>query len=234
MLKFPLAAATDMENDAAGAPAGLGRIAYERFKDALFSGQISPGTFVSQAELVRILESPLGATREALALLQAEGLVTIKPRAGIAIAKPDFRMIRNSYQMRQFIERPAVRRLAETADAGLLGHIEAEHEAIARELHEQEVSRERMSALAVFDQAFHARTVAQLDNPLADRAYRQALEHSQLLRMEAIRGLTSPMMLRTLSEHLDIIRACRARDPDAAEAALVRHCEKAMQRAMGV
>jgi DNA-binding GntR family transcriptional regulator len=36
-----------------------------------------------------------------------------------------------------------------------------------------------------------------------------------------------------MNEHLTILAACRARDPDAAEAALELHFSRAMQRAIG-
>jgi DNA-binding GntR family transcriptional regulator len=39
---------------------------------------------------------------------------------------------------------------------------------------------------------------------------------------------------RTMQEHVAIIRACLARDPDAAAAALEHHFAKAMQRALGL
>jgi DNA-binding GntR family transcriptional regulator len=37
-----------------------------------------------------------------------------------------------------------------------------------------------------------------------------------------------------MNEHLEILKACRARDPAAAEAALEAHFAYAMQRAIGL
>ena len=41
-------------------------------------------------------------------------------------------------------------------------------------------------------------------------------------------------LLRTLREHLEILNACAARDGDAAEAALSRHFQAALQRILGM
>ncbi len=38
----------------------LSRVAYERFKEALFERRLQPGAFMSQAELVEIVGSPWG------------------------------------------------------------------------------------------------------------------------------------------------------------------------------
>jgi DNA-binding GntR family transcriptional regulator len=42
------------------------------------------------------------------------------------------------------------------------------------------------------------------------------------------------LALRSLREHLAIIEACRARNPDTAEAALLAHFTAALQRHMGL
>src|SRR5262249_43138049 len=86
----------------------LSRLAYERFKAALFERRIEAGAFMSQSELVALLGLPLGPVRDALQALQAEGLVTIRARSGIEITKADFALIRNTYQLRFMLERQAV------------------------------------------------------------------------------------------------------------------------------
>ena len=72
-----------------------------------------------------------------------------------------------------------------------------------------------------------------LDNPLAETAYKQAQRFVQLVRLDREFRLSSPIVIRTMNEHLDILRACRQRDPQAAEAALEVHFARAMQRAIG-
>jgi DNA-binding GntR family transcriptional regulator len=54
----------------------------------------------------------------------------------------------------------------------------------------------------------------------------------RLLRLE--RKVTTPILVRTLKEHLDILEACSTRDADAAEKALIAHFQAAVQRNLGL
>src|SRR5260221_14206241 len=98
----------------------LSHLAYRRFKEALFDRRIRTGTVVSQAELAEIVGVPIGPLREALPVLESEGLLTVMPRSGIRICKPDFELIKHSYQLRRILEREAVARFVEQADGTTL------------------------------------------------------------------------------------------------------------------
>jgi DNA-binding GntR family transcriptional regulator len=212
----------------------LSRLAYERFKTALFERRIEAGAFMSQSELVALLDVPLGPMRDALQALQAEGLVTIRARSGIEIAKADFALIRNTYQLRFMLERLAVRRFAEAGKLERMKAMEAEHLALAKRLRGREISPEEAHHVSQIDLGFHQEVIGVLANPLVERAYKQTHDFVQLIRADRLYGLSFAMILRTVEEHLAIIRACRARDPAAAEAALEAHFAKAMQRAMAM
>ena len=58
--------------------------------------------------------------------------------------------------------------------------------------------------------------------------------HNYLRLVRLDRRLTAPLALPSLHEHLQIIDACIARDPDRAEAALRGHFMEALQRHMGI
>jgi DNA-binding GntR family transcriptional regulator len=212
----------------------LSALAYERFKVALFERRIEAGAFMSQSELVALLGVPLGPVRDALLTLQAEGLVTIRARSGIEIAKADFALIRNTYQLRFMLERQAVRRFAEAGKLERMKAMEAEHVALAKALRGREISAAQAYRVSETDLGFHQEVIGVLANPLVNRAYKQTHDFVQLIRADRLYGLSFAMIERTVQEHLAIIRACRARDPAAAEAALEEHFAKAMQRAMAM
>ena len=81
---------------------------YELFQDALLDGRLKPGQLVSQRDLVDLLNLSIGALRELLPRLQAEGLVVVMPQRGIQILSIDLPMIRDAFQMRAALEREAV------------------------------------------------------------------------------------------------------------------------------
>jgi DNA-binding GntR family transcriptional regulator len=58
--------------------------------------------------------------------------------------------------------------------------------------------------------------------------------HNYLRLVRLDRKLTVPLALRSVREHLAIINACEARDPGAAEEALLAHFTAALQRHMGL
>ena len=55
---------------------------------------------------------PISPLREAIQVLEAEGLLTVMPRSGIRIVQPDMELIKNAYQLRRVLEREAVLKFA--------------------------------------------------------------------------------------------------------------------------
>src|SRR4051794_40664782 len=78
-----------------GASVKLSQLAYQRFKEGLLTGRIEAGAVMSQADLVRLLDVPISPLREAIQVLESEGLLKVAPRSGIEIMKPDMELIKN-------------------------------------------------------------------------------------------------------------------------------------------
>src|SRR5438128_6580011 len=102
--------------------------AYERFQQQLMASRIRPGQFVSQRELVALTGLPLGAIRELVPRLEAEGLLTTIPQRGIQIAHIDLNLIREAFQFRLFMEKEAVALFTVSASDALLAKLRREHE----------------------------------------------------------------------------------------------------------
>lgn len=62
--------------------------AYGRILELLFERHLPAGAFVSQNELVRLTGIPVAPLRDALRVLQAEGVLTIQPRSDIQFVNP--------------------------------------------------------------------------------------------------------------------------------------------------
>ena len=101
------------------APSGKGlsqRIrAYQGFTQQLLNGAIRSGQFVSQRELMVLLDMPLGAVREMIPRLEAGGLIKTVPQRGLQIAPVDLKLIRNAFQVRAMIEREAIAHFVHSA-----------------------------------------------------------------------------------------------------------------------
>ena len=111
--------ALPVDVDGVKAAAGRGRLsdlAYERILQILFERRLLAGAFVAQRELVELTGVGIAPLRDALRVLEAEGIVTIHPRAGIQFIKPGLELTRATYQFRGIIEASAVAVYSETAD----------------------------------------------------------------------------------------------------------------------
>ncbi len=212
----------------------LSELAYRRFKEALFAKRIRAGSTVSQADLVAITGVPISPLREAMQVLQSEGLIRILPRSGILITKPDLALLRNAFQLREVLEIPAVRHMAGAMPRDDLLAIDAAHQELLDRAQGQEVTAEVAERISAFDLDFHYGAVRFLSNPLLSRAHEQAFDCIRLIRLDQLYMLSAVAITRTMQEHLAIIRACLARDPEAAVEALELHFARAMQRALGV
>jgi DNA-binding GntR family transcriptional regulator len=217
-----------------GAPANrtLSDLAYERILEALYARRVPAGAFLSQADLVALLDIPVAPIRDALRVLETEGVVTIHPRSGIEFVKPGLELTRSTYQFRTIIERAAVRVFAETAQAKVFEELQSEHEALCRQIEATGLDPDTLVELERLEVSLHGSIVDILDNPLIESSYRRIHNYLRLVRLD--RKLTPPIALKSLREHLAIIAACSARDGDAADAAVQAHFAAAFQRHIGL
>src|SRR6185369_9138387 len=105
-------------------------LAYERFRQQILDGRLRAGQFISQRELVKLLEVPLGAVREMIPRLEAARLLVTVPKRGLQIAHIDLKLIRNAFQVRSMIEREAVVHFVRNASEQELDEEERKHRAV--------------------------------------------------------------------------------------------------------
>src|SRR4029453_5621366 len=86
----------------------LSDLAYDRVLECLFDRRVSAGAFFSQGELSELVGVPVAPLRDALRVLEAEGILTIHPRSGIQFVKPGLELPRWTSQFRSILEKSAV------------------------------------------------------------------------------------------------------------------------------
>ena len=92
-------------------PRLLRDVAYERLRDAITSGELVPGTPLSETQLSKAYEISRTPVREAIQQLSKEGLVQVIPGRSIMVAAPSMHEMMNVVHMRYLLE-PEVARLA--------------------------------------------------------------------------------------------------------------------------
>lgn len=210
----------------------LSDVAYTRILELLFERRLPAGAFVSQNDLVSLLGIPVAPLRDALKILETEGVLTIHPRSGIQFVKPGLELTRSTYQFRGIIERAAVAVYAETAEDSELAAIERQHLAVIAAIEANGLTDDARDGLEQLELVLHNAIIAALNNPLIETTYKRMHNYLRLVRLD--RKLTVPLAQRSLREHMQIILACKARDPEGAVAALQAHFTAAMQRHMGL
>lgn len=210
----------------------LSDVAYERILESLFDRKVPVGAFISQSELSAIVSVPVAPLRDALRMLEAEGILTIHPRSGIQFVRPGLELTRSTFQFRAIIERSAVRAFAEEADEDAMNSLEVRHSRLLRKVEKDGLTPEHLAEMDSLELDLHGQIIAILRNPLIDIAYRRMHNYLRLLRLD--RKMTPPILMRTLREHLEILEACSSRDADAAEKALQAHFQAAINRNLGL
>lgn len=206
--------------------------AYACFTEHLLASSIAPGQFVSQRELVEITGMPLGAIREMIPRLEAEGLIRAVPQRGMQVAQVDLNLIRNAFQLRLVIEREAVSQFCRSAQRAELEQMRADHQAV-REAAEGWVTPTLLDQAQTLDWAFHDHMVDALGNAIISDVYRVNSVKIRLIRLAQTRVLPG-LLTSVMGEHIAIVEAMLAGDEAVAVDALEAHIEVARRRALGV
>jgi len=212
--------------------ANLAEKAYQAILQGLFDRTIPAGSEYSQAELMRQLGLTAQPLRDALRTLVNEGLVTMVARSCVRFIRADLELSRSTYQFRSLLERAGARALAEKGDAIEIKNLMDEHIALLEELERGELGPREQATLDALENRLHGALTFYLRNPLIETTARRLKNYLTLVRLDWL--TTKPLAIRTVREHIDILKACAMRDADAAEAALATHFQQALQRLLGI
>ena len=180
--------------------------------------RVLPGQRISEKEVSECLGASKTPVREALIGLRDAGLVTVVPKSGTYVAPIRIGAYLEACFVRLQLEIGAVRRAAERHDNAVrLAELE---ELLERQADAAE--RDDGERFLLLDEALHEAFFRMAGVPGAwsvlRRTQGEVLRIRHLKRRHRIRRVE-----RVLSDHRRIVRAIGAGDPDAAEAALVRH-----------
>lgn len=198
-------------------------IVAERLEEAIISGQLEPGSKLSEQGLAAALGVSRGPLREAIRRLEGRKLLERTPNIGVRVAALSLRDLVEILQVREALEGMACG-LAAThmsdADVAALGKLLAAHE-------KQKSVREGKGYYQESkDFDFHFRIVAGSGNQRLVQMLTGDLYY--LLRVYRYRSSTKPGRAQeALEEHKEIVAAIEARDPARAEQAMRAHLRNA-------
>jgi DNA-binding GntR family transcriptional regulator len=202
---------------------------YESVKAMVMDHEIEPGARVGIDALSRTLAVSPTPVREALARLEADGLVTKRSLAGYrATDLLTARGLEELFEMRQLLEPRAAALAAENAEEGHLDLIED----LVERMRSQPESGERYAVyreFAALDQRFHDTIAAASGRPLLADAVERLHSHLHIFRLSTIPGAGE----LTVAEHDRVLRAILRGSPERAASAMTDHLRLSLERQLG-
>ncbi|GKS98330.1 GntR family transcriptional regulator [Acidovorax sp. SUPP3434] len=194
----------------------------EQLRQRIFRRELQPGSWIDElriAEEFGISRTPL---REALKVLAAEGLVTMKVRRGAYVTEVSDKDLRDVYHLLALLESDAAGVVAASATAEQLRELEGLH----RELAASVDDRERFFAV---NERFHMRVLEMADNRWRNQMVADLRKVMKLNRHNSL--LKQGRIDESLREHGRVLAALQAHDAQAAACAMREHFANGLQAA---
>jgi len=186
----------------------------DRLRRAIINGKMRPGTVLVETALAEQMNVSRAPIREAIQILEADGLVETVAYKGKRVKPLTVREVTETYEMRQVYEVLAVRRIIDSgADVSALWKP-------GRDMADAADAGDRESLVAA-DENFHRTLIRLADHDLLLQTW-----NSIYLRVHQIMALRTDRkvpLADIAANHPPIIRALEARDLDLAVALISDH-----------
>jgi len=197
--------------------ASLMEVTTDRIRDAIISGDLALGAKLSEQRLADMLGVSRSPVSNALATLQAEGLVNISPKRGSFVFTPDLEEVDDICEHRCVLETAALRKaIAHNQEALIKGLSKA-------------IAKMKRAALkgdahryTNGDIEFHNTIIRCGGNRSIESAYRRTISPLMALRTHLFTILNATLD-NSMDEHLALLEACRNGNFQQAEKIIEEH-----------
>jgi len=203
-------------------PRALYQDVAERLRQQIYARQLEPGSWVDEMKLAAefgISRTPL---REALKVLAAEGLVTMKVRRGAYVTEMSRDDVAQVYHLLALIESDAAAQVAHSASDAQREELARLHERLERQVRQRDAffatnEQFHMAVLAIAGNRWALQTVADL------RKVMKLNRHLSLFKQGRLAD--------SLAEHRAVMQAIEARDAEKARALMRAHFDSGLEAA---
>ena len=194
----------------------------EQLRQRIFRRELEPGSWIDElkiAEEFGISRTPL---REALKVLAAEGLVTMKVRRGAYVTEMSEKDLRDVYHLLSLLESDAAGVVAERATP--------EQQQTLRDLHaELEAAVADREKFFAINERFHMHLLEMADNRWRSQMVADLRKVMKLNRHNSL--LKTGRIEESLAEHRAIMDALAARDPALTAQRMAEHFANGLEAA---
>jgi DNA-binding GntR family transcriptional regulator len=188
----------------------------DRLRERIFSGEIAPGGFLDEVQIATDMKISRTPLREALKVLTAEGLVRHEPRRGCFVAEVTEQDLDEIFPVIALLEGRCAYEAAGHATDVDLRALEALHERLARHAKARRITDYYEANFAIHEAIITLAGNRWLAQVITDLR--------KIVKLARLQQLHAPGRLdQSLSEHLAVFAALKARDPEGAEAAMRTH-----------
>ncbi|MCB4365726.1 GntR family transcriptional regulator [Hydrogenophaga taeniospiralis] len=205
------------------APRALYEEVAELLRQRIFSRELEPGSWIDELKLAEeygISRTPL---REALKVLAAEGLVTMKVRRGAYVTEVSEKDLADVYHLLALLESDAAGVVAERATDSDLAELKALHAELEAALGQ----RDRFFAI---NERFHMRLLELADNRWREQMVADLRKVMKLNRHNSL--LKSGRIDESLAEHRAVMAALLARDAALTRQRMQAHFQNGLEAAI--
>ena len=190
--------------------------AADLIRQAVIDGRIAPGQRLKEAELAKQLGISRTPIREALLVLQTEGLLEATPNRGATVRAYDARELEEMYELRAVLEGHAARRAAARVDAEQLEELRASCDRFALLL-----ERDDLPALVAENNLFHDVILDAAGSERLRGMVRQVV--TLALVYKSYVGYSPAQASASLHTHLQLVTALEQGDGERAELVMREH-----------
>jgi DNA-binding GntR family transcriptional regulator len=204
------------------APRALYQEVAELLRQRIFKRELEPGSWIDEMKLAEeygISRTPL---REALKVLAAEGLVTMKVRRGAYVTEVSETDLADVYHLLSLLESDAAGVVAQRATDAQLKELQALH----KELEAAAGNRDKFFAV---NERFHMRLLQIAGNRWRDQMVADLRKVMKLNRQQSL--LKSGRVEDSLREHRAVMEALTKRDAKATVKRMQEHFRNGLEAA---
>ena len=208
------------------APRALYQDVAELLRQRIFQRELEPGSWIDELKLAEqygISRTPL---REALKVLAAEGLVTMKVRRGAYVTEVSTQDLADVYHLLSLLESDAAGVVATKATAAELAELQALHAELEAAA---EPGTSNTDAFFAVNERFHMRLLEIANNRWRDQMVADLRKVMKLNRHNSL--LKTGRIAESLAEHRAIMAALLARDAARTQERMREHFANGLEAA---
>ena len=204
-------------------PSALYQQVAEQLRQRIFQHVLEPGAWIDELKIAQefgISRTPL---REALKVLAAEGLITMKVRRGAYVTEVSPKDVSDVYHLLALLESDAAAVVAVNASDDELATLQALHADLLAHVGDAQ-------QFFAINEHFHLHLLALANNRWSDQVVADLRKVMKLNRHKSL--FKQGRIEESLKEHAAILQALLARDADRARQAMQQHFSNGLAAAV--